>query len=73
MGCQAGVKEKPAGSRSARVRCSGSALGPGERMGMSGAANSWMVWRQAPQGEQGAALRLVMARARMRIVATSSG
>ena len=43
-------------------------LWPGKMMRVSGVANSRMVWRQAPQGAQAAALRLTMTTARMRRV-----
>lgn len=36
-------------------------------MMVSGALNSWMVWRQAPQGSLAVALRLATATARMRM------
>lgn len=39
----------------------------GKRTRVSGVLNSRMVWRQAPQGGLGVALRLATAMARMRI------
>ena len=35
---------------------------------VSGVLNSWMVWRQAPQGWLAVSLRLATAMARMRIL-----
>ena len=40
----------------------------GSRLLVSGVLNSWMVWRQAPQGWLAVSLRLATAMARMRMV-----
>ena len=40
---------------------------PGKKTTVSGVLNSWMVWRQAPQGWLAVSLRLATAMARMRI------
>ena len=40
----------------------------GKKTTVSGVLNSWMVWRQAPQGWLAVLLRLAMAMARMRMV-----
>jgi len=39
----------------------------GKEMTVSGVLNSWMVWRQAPQGWLAVLLRLATAMARMRM------
>ena len=40
----------------------------GKKTTVLGVLNSWMVWRQAPQGWLAVALRLATAMARMRMV-----
>ena len=67
----AGVEEvrvKAAGRSSARVLRVVVVLGPGKRKRVEGEENSARVWRHAPQGVQGAWLRLATTTARMRIL-----
>jgi len=60
------VRRKAAGSRAALVASAMAPFSPGKKTMVSGVLNSWMVWRQAPQGWLAVALRLATAMARMR-------
>ena len=63
-----GVSEEGVGEEVGDGGFDGGAVGAGEVDAGGGVANSRMVWRQAPQGAQGALLRLTMTTARMRMV-----
>jgi hypothetical protein len=60
------VRRKAAGRSSAMVAWAKAPFSAGKKMMVSGVLNSWMVWRQAPQGWLAVELRLATAMARMR-------
>ena len=61
------MRRKAAGRSSAMVASATVPPSAGKKTMVAGVLNSWIVWRQAPQGWLAVALRLTMAMARMRM------